>query len=131
MTIIGTADEINAVAQAMNPHYPHQNLENAGPECVYYIGGVFVTLNINKEEEQWTKPNTQKTDSAISSTTTPQKAIRLNGIRLFERKQKSLLPSCTTAAHRAASFRSRTQSLRKLLCGRMRQSPEMNKEDMS
>lgn len=51
MLVIGTADEINAVMQAINPHYPRQNLENAGTECFYTIGGVHVELHIRKEKE--------------------------------------------------------------------------------
>ena len=56
MTITGTVEEINTVARTMNPEYPHQNLENAGLVCVYTIGGVHVTLHIEKEEKKCKKP---------------------------------------------------------------------------
>ena len=52
MVVVGTVDEINTVMQTINPHYPRQNLENAGPECIYYFGGVAVKVfTITKEDE--------------------------------------------------------------------------------
>ena len=50
LTVIGTPDEINTVMQTSNPNYPRQNLENAGTECSYVIGGVNVTLHVRDME---------------------------------------------------------------------------------
>lgn len=51
MTVIGTSEELNAVLKAVNPDFPHQNFENAGPEFTYTFGGINVTVKLMTEEE--------------------------------------------------------------------------------
>ena len=50
LLIEGTSDDINAVLQTINQNYPRQNLENAGKECCYVIGGVEIKLYVRTED---------------------------------------------------------------------------------
>ncbi len=55
VTISGTSDDINTILQTINPDYPRQNLENAGSECAYGIGGVWIKLHVRQKAEQENK----------------------------------------------------------------------------
>lgn len=50
LLVEGTPDDINAVLQTINQNYPRQNLENAGKECCYVIGGVEIKLYVRTED---------------------------------------------------------------------------------
>ena len=53
MTVIGTANEINAVLQCISPGFPRQNLESIGSgECRYIMNGTEVVIFIAREETE-------------------------------------------------------------------------------